>query len=783
MADETTIKWKVKLEGSNEVSNSLKEASGSASEHSLKILEMIEVYHVVKEAVMAFIEFQKELTKEFVEADKASTRLNNTLKATGQFTPEASEATNKFAEELQNILGVKDELIKGTLSYNLSLGMTSQQAELATAAAAKLSKALGIDLQTANQQLGATLSGIPGRLTRIIPELKNLTEEQLRQGGALDIVNQKYNQFLKNTNSVGELSDQVSLAMKNISVAIGKGFLGGNDGMNALKDTVAWLRSIESSGLAENLGKTIRAGVNVVLDIISGLYNGVKLIFTVVINAFKEFWADIKSGFFTLLDSLPGTGDKFKNDLEEANQQGLAARLNTQEFIANMGKINDPLSSMGKFADKVVDSLNSSKDLTTEFEKQRKLLDKPLTLEMDTTQKTDITDPDAIPRQALAATNVIKGGISSIITSIGAQFGVTGQAVASIVNFLNQTQEQMKTFIDGLIQAAIDLPQNIAKNVPIIVGELTKKLPDLIAAAVEAQVTMLPTLLLNSLAQAFAQLPTMLGHLLGLSFWENVAQTMYTALSDAFKNFFQSLFFGGSGSSLSQVIEQGGQLFNAANDSGSNTFKVKDYAQNAASANFADRIQQITTGGSEGLISALIQGMAQVGQAIWNGLQDALNGAMGFFYNIGNQIWNGIKDGISSIGGIFSGGGGGGIGGVIGSISHSLGFAEGGLVGGNAPFAGNSSGNDIVPAMLSPGEFVVNRADMASKNLNGVASAMGVSLGQGSNGITYNISVNVGSNTTITADQLKNSVVPAIVSQLQKLSQSGQPIVSKRGIY
>ena len=65
MADETTIKWKVKLEGSNEVSNSLKEASGSASEHSLKILEMIEVYHVVKEAVMAFIEFQKELTKEF----------------------------------------------------------------------------------------------------------------------------------------------------------------------------------------------------------------------------------------------------------------------------------------------------------------------------------------------------------------------------------------------------------------------------------------------------------------------------------------------------------------------------------------------------------------------------------------------------------------------------------------------------------------------------------------------------------------------------------------------
>jgi hypothetical protein len=782
MADETTIKWKVKLEGSNEVSNSLKEASGSAGEHSLKILEMIEVYKLVKETVMAFIEFQKELTKEFVESDKASTRLNNTLKAMGEFTPEASEAMNKFAEELQNILGVKDELIKGTLSYNIALGMTTDQAQLATAAAATLSKMLGKDLNTATTQLAMTLSGVvPRGLSQTFPQLKNLTEEALRQGAAYDFINTKAKAFLKNTNSVGEMSDQISLAMKNISVAIGKGFLGGSDGMNALKDMIAWLRSIESSGLAENLGKTIRAGVNVVLDILSGFYNGVKLIFTITINAFKEFWADIKSGFFNLLDSLPGTGDKFKNSIEEANQQALAARLNTQEFVANMEKINDPLSSMGKFAEKVVDSLNTSKDLTSEFEKQRKLLDKPLTLEMDTTKKTDISDPDAIPRQTLAAVNMIKGGISSIITSIGAQFGVTGQAFAAIVNFLNQTQEQMKTFVDGLIQAAIDLPQNIAKNVPIIIGELTKKIPDLIAAAVEAQVTMLPTLLLNSLAQAFAQLPTMLGHLLGLPFWQNVATTMYNALSDAFKNFFQSLFFGGSGSSLSQVIEKGGQLFNAANDSGSNTFKVKDYAQNAASANFSDRIEQITTSGSEGLISALIQGMSQVGQAIWNGLQDALNNAMGFFYSIGNQIWQGIKDGLSSIGGIFNGGGG--IGGVIGSISHSLGFAEGGLVGGAAPFTGNSSGNDIVPAMLSPGEFVVNRADMASKNLNGVANAMGVSLGQGNGGTTYNISVNVGSNTTITADQLKNSVVPAIVTQLQKLSQSGQPIVSKRGVY
>lgn len=71
-----------------------------------------------------------------------------------------------------------------------------------------------------------------------------------------------------------------------------------------------------------------------------------------------------------------------------------------------------------------------------------------------------------------------------------------------------------------------------------------------------------------------------------------------------------------------------------------------------------------------------------------------------------SSIATGIKDAISKITGGLSGGGGGGGGGIsgaIGGITKKLKFAEGGVVPGGAPFT------DRIPAMLKPGEVVLNK--------------------------------------------------------------------------
>lgn len=68
------------------------------------------------------------------------------------------------------------------------------------------------------------------------------------------------------------------------------------------------------------------------------------------------------------------------------------------------------------------------------------------------------------------------------------------------------------------------------------------------------------------------------------------------------------------------------------------------------------------------------------------------------------DIVRGIVDGIkNAFGALFGGGGGGLLGGITKGIGKVFRFAEGGIVPGGAPFT------DRVPALLSPGEVVLNR--------------------------------------------------------------------------
>ena len=110
----------------------------------------------------------------------------------------------------------------------------------------------------------------------------------------------------------------------------------------------------------------------------------------------------------------------------------------------------------------------------------------------------------------------------------------------------------------------------------------------------------------------------------------------------------------------------------------------------------------------------------------------------------------------------------------------SFGFAEGGLVPGNAPFQGNSYGNDIVPAFLSPGEYVVSRDEMRTGNFSGLYAAAGAS---GSSSMNVSVNINVGAGSQLTEAQLRSNVVPVIVGELRKLSQNGTQIVSKKGVF
>ena len=172
--------------------------------------------------------------------------------------------------------------------------------------------------------------------------------------------------------------------------------------------------------------------------------------------------------------------------------------------------------------------------------------------------------------------------------------------------------------------------------------------------------------------------------------------------------FFGDLFGGG---------KKGG---GALGSSPTNPLFVQDVANaiGGGAASGAEKALDNITGGKgesaeEGLFSKLKGGFSD----LFGGLKDSLGG-----------IFGGLKD---SLGGLFGGGGlGGGLGGIFSSLLGGLGGLGGGLggifsslVGGFGGFFGFNKGGpvgfanggsvgstDTVPAMLTPGEFVVKKS-------------------------------------------------------------------------
>ena len=129
----------------------------------------------------------------YSESEDAINKLNQSLNLTGSYSESASEGVQQFAAEMQATSKYGDEAVLSQFNFAKSLGLTTEQAKQLTTASINLSAQLGFSLEESTSKLAKTLSGdLPRGLKNLIPELKTLTQEQLRNGEAADIINKKY---------------------------------------------------------------------------------------------------------------------------------------------------------------------------------------------------------------------------------------------------------------------------------------------------------------------------------------------------------------------------------------------------------------------------------------------------------------------------------------------------------------------------------------------------------------------------------------------------------------
>lgn len=132
---------------------------------------------------------------EAAEAEKALTELNFALAAAGDYSKEASDDLVDFGAQIQATTQFSQDAVIAQAAFAKSLGLTNNQTKDTIKAATQLATVTGMSLDAAVFQLSQTYEGQTGRLTKMLPALRGMTEEQLRAGAAIDYVNKRFGGF------------------------------------------------------------------------------------------------------------------------------------------------------------------------------------------------------------------------------------------------------------------------------------------------------------------------------------------------------------------------------------------------------------------------------------------------------------------------------------------------------------------------------------------------------------------------------------------------------------
>jgi hypothetical protein len=180
----------------------------------------------------------------------------------------------KFTSELSSNSMFGSDVLNEQAAVLAGLGTTTDEMRNLMQAAIDLS-AVGIgELEGNCKDLAETLTGeVSGELRKLVPEFRGLTEEQLKAGKAIEIINQKYKDYAKTIkeNTLEGKENRFQSAIDTMRGSIG--LISGNVKSVLLDEINPVLESIGSwvSENAPKIGAAIISYVKVVRDIVKNI--------------------------------------------------------------------------------------------------------------------------------------------------------------------------------------------------------------------------------------------------------------------------------------------------------------------------------------------------------------------------------------------------------------------------------------------------------------------------------------------------------------------------------
>lgn len=171
---------------------------------------------VIDGSSIAFVNQNKALTvanKAFLNNNKLSADSINNIKS----------AMNGFS--LNNF--IDGDTLNNAAALASNMGLNEKQIVKVLDAARELSAATGQDLNSCVKQLSQSYDGNVASLKKLVPEIGNLTEEEIKNGKAVDLIKEKYNGFSESMSKTFEgRSKQFANTFGDLQASIGGVFQG-----------------------------------------------------------------------------------------------------------------------------------------------------------------------------------------------------------------------------------------------------------------------------------------------------------------------------------------------------------------------------------------------------------------------------------------------------------------------------------------------------------------------------------------------------------------------------
>lgn len=208
---------------------------------------------------------------ECTEAYKVQKSAEVALSTAAQNNPylnrESVQNLKEFASEMQGITAVGDEELLPLMSRLAAAGRTQSEIQAIVKASLDVSASGAMGLSEAVENLNRTFSGTAGRLSATIPAIKDLTEEELKNGKAIEVIQKQYNGMAKSIadstgaqqklkNSLGDLKEEIGASFTTAAAPVQTFFSGVIDGftnsLRAGREFKEFMKEFENAQKAEN---------------------------------------------------------------------------------------------------------------------------------------------------------------------------------------------------------------------------------------------------------------------------------------------------------------------------------------------------------------------------------------------------------------------------------------------------------------------------------------------------------------------------------------------------